>query len=284
MGGPKGGGGRGRRVGGGRGGAILRFFPLSQRKFRSFLSLWGSSRGIVAAVQGHDPPKMRFRLVSFCESPDDFIGELHKSNLPRFLRFLETSATPSPKHNWTSTVIKCAILPSFFAPLHLCRLSLHHDSTLSCCGGFCQGYGKTRLDHFEHARLPTQCLVRIISQLQSLQTCDAASWLRAVCNSANAPFSTTRCVRSLRVTQNTDFFLARLSGSFLSLYWLPLAPFHQTRSDRRLHTVMSVLDFQDRSHCADSSPHLRETSDPVPRCCAMPGLLCPMSFLLTPWT
>ena len=34
------------------------FFSLSCRKVHSFFSLWGSSRGILVAVQAHGPPKM----------------------------------------------------------------------------------------------------------------------------------------------------------------------------------------------------------------------------------
>ena len=30
-----------------------------------------------------------------------------------------------------------------------CTLSLHHNSTLFCCSGFCQSCGDIRLDHFE---------------------------------------------------------------------------------------------------------------------------------------
>ena len=37
----------------------------------------------------------------------------------------------------------------FSAPLHLLRLSLHHDSTLFCCGGFGQSCGEIRLYHLE---------------------------------------------------------------------------------------------------------------------------------------
>ena len=46
-----------RRVGpeGGRPKISRFFFPLSRLHFRGFLSLWGSSLGIVAAVQGRDP-------------------------------------------------------------------------------------------------------------------------------------------------------------------------------------------------------------------------------------
>ena len=40
-------------------------------EFRSFFPFWASSRGIVAAVQSHGPPKVRVMgsLGSFCETP-----------------------------------------------------------------------------------------------------------------------------------------------------------------------------------------------------------------------
>ena len=34
-------------------------FSLTRRTFRSFFSIWGLVRGIVAAVQGHGPPRVR---------------------------------------------------------------------------------------------------------------------------------------------------------------------------------------------------------------------------------
>ena len=42
-------------------------------------------------------------------------------------------------------------MAQFSAPLHLWRLSLHHDSTLFCCGGFCQSCGEIRLHHLEQS-------------------------------------------------------------------------------------------------------------------------------------
>ena len=50
---------------------MFALFSLSWRTFRSFFSLRGSSRGIVVAVQGHGPPKVRVwaSLESFCASP-----------------------------------------------------------------------------------------------------------------------------------------------------------------------------------------------------------------------
>ena len=50
------------------------FFSLYRRKCRSFFSLWGSSRGIVAPVQGHGPPKVR----GVC--PGGPVGRARKNN------------------------------------------------------------------------------------------------------------------------------------------------------------------------------------------------------------
>ena len=63
-----------RRVGGPK---ISRFFTLSRRKFCSFFPLSGGLfRGIVAAVQGHGPPKVRVSACpwSFCASPGGLQG------------------------------------------------------------------------------------------------------------------------------------------------------------------------------------------------------------------
>ena len=59
--GATGGGNKGGRP---KGGPTFRaFFPPTANFVLSSLSLWGSSRGIVAAVQGHGPPKMTCRLL-----------------------------------------------------------------------------------------------------------------------------------------------------------------------------------------------------------------------------
>ena len=52
---------------------------LSRRKFRSLSSLWGSSRGIVAAVQIHDPPKVRIWTPwdHFAKTPTAWYLALH---------------------------------------------------------------------------------------------------------------------------------------------------------------------------------------------------------------
>ena len=50
---------------------IFAFFPTPGANFVLSFSLWGSSRGIVVAVQGHGPPKVRVwaSWESFCASP-----------------------------------------------------------------------------------------------------------------------------------------------------------------------------------------------------------------------
>ena len=61
-----------RQKGGGpKGGRAQNFAlsSLSRHKCRSFFSLWQSSRGIVAAVQGRGPTKLWASLGSFCASP-----------------------------------------------------------------------------------------------------------------------------------------------------------------------------------------------------------------------
>ena len=67
---PKGGGLKG---GGPQGGEpnISRFLSFFSCKYRSFVSLWGSPRELVAAVRGRGPPKVRVwaALGSFCETP-----------------------------------------------------------------------------------------------------------------------------------------------------------------------------------------------------------------------
>ena len=63
-------------------------------------------------------------------------------------------------HNWTSTVIKWTVLHNFSATLHLWRLSLHHNSTLFCCGGFCQSCGKDQTSiTSSHPMIPVLCLL-----------------------------------------------------------------------------------------------------------------------------
>ena len=122
----------------------------------------------------------------------------------RFLRFLETSATPSLKHNWTSTVIEWTVLHNF---LHLCIFGACRCITTALFSvAVVSARVVERSDSItsshpmipvlclllrsSHARLPTQ-YARYRFHLQSasvIATCDAASSLRAVCNSAILPF------------------------------------------------------------------------------------------------
>ena len=80
---------------------------------------------------------------------DDFISELHLNNLHDscdFWKLLQHRVSSTTGHQRSLNEREMA---QFSAPLHLWRLSLHHDSTLFCCGGFCQSCGKVRLDHLE---------------------------------------------------------------------------------------------------------------------------------------
>ena len=121
-----------------------------------------------------------------------------------FLRFLETSATRRLKHNWTSMVIEWTILHNF---LHLCIFGACRCITTALFSvAVVSARVVERSDSITwshpmilvlclllrscHARLPTQ-YARYRFHLQSasvIATCDAASSLRAVCNSAILPF------------------------------------------------------------------------------------------------
>ena len=120
-----------------------------------------------------------------------------------------------------------------------------------------------------HERLPTQCIVRIISQLQSLQLAmlPARSELSAIRQSAL--LNCALCPQS-SCHSNTEFLKLGHSSSWHNFLgtsgdWHPLTPFQQTQSDRAHMRSRPVLDLRCRSHSADSS------SDHAPRCSATLG-------------
>ena len=80
---------------------------------------------------------------------DDFINELNLSNLRDscdFWKLLQHRVSSTTGHQRSLNGRRMA---QFSAPWHLWRLSLRHDSTFCCCGGFCQSCGEIRLDHLE---------------------------------------------------------------------------------------------------------------------------------------
>ena len=87
--------------GGGGGGRVVvpKFWgslSLFRRKFRSFLFLWESPRGIVTAVRGRGPPEVRVwaSLLSFFASPGGLRFHTPRKTLPRQKNF---AATPKKK-------------------------------------------------------------------------------------------------------------------------------------------------------------------------------------------
>ena len=99
-----------------------------------------------------------------------------------------------------------------------------------------------------HARPPTQCIVRIISQLRSLQLAmlPARSELSAIRESSL--LNCALCPQS-SCHSNSEFLKLGHSSSWqdfpgTSCDWHPLTPFQQTQSDRA-HAVTPVLDLRD---------------------------------------
>ena len=146
-------------------------------------------------------------------------------------------------------------LALFSAPLHLRRLSLHHDSTLFCCGGFCQSCGKIRLNHFGQSDDSFAVSSSVVvtedsyamhrAHLQSasvIATCNVASSLRTVCNLSILTFEPRAVPAVLHVTQrlnSSSSVILLLGTTFRELlvaellgHWHPLTPFEQTQSDR----------------------------------------------------
>ena len=106
----------------------------------------------------------------------------------------------------------------FSAPLHLWRLSLHHGSTLFCCGSsrVVERSDSITSSHpmipvlclvlrSSHARLPTHCIVHIFIELQSLQLAmlPARSELSAIQQSSI--LNCALCPQS-SCHSNTEFF------------------------------------------------------------------------------
>ena len=103
---------------------------------------------------------------------------------------------------------------------------------------------------------PMQCIVRIISQLQSLQLAmlPARSELSAIRQSSL--LNCALCPQSSCLS-NTEFLKLSHSSSWHD--FLASAGGFSTNLIRpRTHTVTSVLDLRGRSHSADSSSHLLE--------------------------